>query len=79
MRIDISGHQMEVTAALREYAQEKLAGGSDKLKKQAAEWIERSVRTKLVYLDIEAQASFAYGALGVYKAERLGSACDGRF
>ena len=24
MRIDISGHQMEITAALREYAQEKL-------------------------------------------------------
>ena len=24
MRIDISGHQMEITAALRKYAQEKL-------------------------------------------------------
>jgi len=45
---------------------------------KSAEWIERSVRTKLVWLDIEDNARFAYSQLGVYKDERLGTACDER-
>ena len=45
---------------------------------RVAEWIERGVRTKLVFLEIEDQAQFAYSQLGVYKGEKLGTACDDR-
>lgn len=44
-----------------------------------AEWVENGVRSPLVYLEVEDQAAFIYGALGVYRGEKFGSACDGRF
>lgn len=48
-------------------------------REKKAEWIVGTTKTPLVYLDLEDQAFFAYTALGVYKGENLGTACDGRF
>lgn len=55
--------------------------GKLKLDRRArtAEWIEKQARTPLVYLDIEDQVAFVYGALGAYRGEQLGTACDGRW
>lgn len=45
------------------------------------EWIDPVTRQKTPFKDmpIESNAAFAYGQLGVYAQEQLGSACDGRF
>lgn len=44
-----------------------------------AEWVTSSGKSALTPLVIEDQASFIYGALGVYAGEKLGTPCDGRW
>lgn len=47
--------------------------------KPFAEWLRGPTRTALTHLDIESNAPFAYGDLGAYAGESLGTPCDGRF
>lgn len=46
---------------------------------QGAEWAIGSQKTPLFFLDLYDHADFIYTELGVYKDERLGSACDYSF
>jgi TolB-like protein len=45
--------------------------------KLAAEWTEGRDKVRLVALDVEANANLIYRGLGIYRGERLGTACDG--
>jgi hypothetical protein len=47
-------------------------------KERKADWIEGRTKTPLVFLDVEENASLAYGKLGAYAGERLGTPCDTR-
>ncbi len=60
-----------------------VAGGKLRFFKESnqssAEWSDGNGRVKLTPLDIYVSAPLIYGTLGVYRGERLGSLCDGRF
>jgi hypothetical protein len=47
--------------------------------KLAAEWTEGRDKVRLVALDVESNANLIYRGLGIYRGERLGTACDGVF
>ncbi len=44
-----------------------------------AEFVVGALRTSLVWLAVDRNAAFAYGELGAYAGEVLGTACDGIF
>ena len=47
--------------------------------KRAAEWQGPGARTRVTWLDTQANGALVYGGLGVYRGERLGTPCDGVF
>jgi TolB-like protein len=74
---------LEVRDAIVDDAGQVFATEAGRLKyraaKQEAAWAMGSLETPLVWLDLEGQVRFAYGELGVYAGEQLGTACDWAF